>query len=45
MDSTVGMIATGVFVSGVGLIHGDPKTFMHHLLAVVIVGGYSFVKG
>ncbi|NUO79315.1 ammonium transporter [candidate division KSB1 bacterium] len=45
VGGTVGMIATGVFAGGVGLIHGDPETFMYHLLAVVIVGGYSFVSG
>lgn len=37
-----GMIATGIFAQGVGLIHGDPKIFLFHLLAVVIVGVYSF---
>jgi Amt family ammonium transporter len=36
------MIATGIFAQGVGLIHGDPKIFLFHLLAVVIVGVYSF---
>ncbi len=41
----VGMIATGVFAQGAGLIHGDPKIFLYHLLAVVIVGVYSFGGG
>jgi Amt family ammonium transporter len=36
------MIATGIFAQGVGLIHGDPKIFLFHLLAVVIVSVYSF---
>ncbi len=39
----VGMIATGVFAQGVGLIYGDSKTFMYHLLALVIVGAFTFV--
>ena len=39
----VGMIATGVFAKDVGLIHGNPKTFLMHLLAIVIVGAFTFV--
>jgi Amt family ammonium transporter len=42
VGGTVGMIATGIFAQGVGLIHGDPKIFLFHLLAVVIVSVYSF---
>ncbi|MDP2600601.1 MAG: ammonium transporter [Deltaproteobacteria bacterium] len=38
----VGMIATGLFAEKVGLIHGDPTLFIRHLLAIVIVGAYSF---
>jgi len=38
----VGMIATGIFAQNVGLIHGDPTIFLYHLLAIVIVGAYSF---
>ncbi len=38
----VGMIATGIFAEKVGLIHGDPTIFFRHLLAIVIVGVYSF---
>ena len=42
VGGTVGMIATGLFAQNVGLMHGDPKTFLYHLLAIVIVGVYSF---
>jgi Amt family ammonium transporter len=42
VGGTVGMIATGIFAQNVGLMHGDPKTFLYHLLAIVIVGVYSF---
>jgi Amt family ammonium transporter len=38
----VGMLATGIFAKEVGLIHGNPKTFLMHLLAIVIVGAYTF---
>jgi Amt family ammonium transporter len=38
----VGMLATGIFAKDVGLIHGNPKTFLMHLLAIVIVGAYTF---
>jgi Amt family ammonium transporter len=39
----VGMIATGVFAKDVGLINGNPKTFLMHMLAIVIVGAFTFV--
>jgi Amt family ammonium transporter len=38
----VGMVATGVFADKVGLIYGDPTTFLHHLAAVVVVGAFAF---
>ena len=38
----VGMIATGVFAAQVGLIYGKPTTFLVHLLALVIVGVFTF---
>ncbi|MCG3157264.1 MAG: Ammonia channel [bacterium] len=38
----VGMVATGVFAQGVGLLAGNPQVFLHHLLAIVIVSLYSF---
>ena len=39
----VGMIATGIFAKGVGLTSGETKTFLNHLLALVIVAGFSFI--
>jgi Amt family ammonium transporter len=40
----VGMIATGLFAANVGLLHSDsPKTFINHLIALVIVSAFSFV--
>jgi Amt family ammonium transporter len=39
----VGMIATAVFADKVGLIHGMTTTFKYHLIALVIVGAYTFV--
>jgi Amt family ammonium transporter len=38
----VGMIATGIFAQGVGLTSGQTSTFLYHLLALVIVAGYTF---
>lgn len=37
-----GMVATGIFAGNVGLIHGDATTFLHHLLALVIVTAFAF---
>jgi len=42
MGGIVGMLLTAVFAEGVGLIHGDPTTFLFHLLALVIVGVFTF---
>ena len=39
----MGMILTGVFAKDVGLIHGETKTFMMHLLALAIATTYTFV--
>ncbi|WP_435006338.1 ammonium transporter [Tundrisphaera lichenicola] len=39
----VGMIATGIFAKGVGLTSGESRTFLYHLLALVIVSVFSFV--
>jgi ammonium transporter, Amt family len=39
----VGMIATGIFARDVGLTSGQTKTFLYHLLALVIVAVFSFV--
>jgi Amt family ammonium transporter len=37
-----GMVMTGIFATGVGLTSGRYETFLYHLLAMVIVAGYSF---
>ncbi|MBN1821678.1 MAG: ammonium transporter [Prolixibacteraceae bacterium] len=42
MGGIVGMIATAVFANEVGLIHGEITTFLYHLLALVIVGVFTF---
>ncbi len=38
----VGMIMTAIFAKDVGLIHGEYKTFSYHMLALVIVGVFTF---
>ena len=38
----VGMILTGVLAKDKGLIYGDATTFLYHLLALVIVGLFTF---
>jgi Amt family ammonium transporter len=38
----VGMILTGVFAKDVGLVYGQYQTFLFHLLALVIVGVFTF---
>jgi Amt family ammonium transporter len=38
----VGMLLTGVFAKDVGLINGETTTFLLHLLALAIVGVFSF---
>ncbi|QGY43005.1 ammonium transporter [Maribellus comscasis] len=42
MGGIVGMLATAVFANEVGLIHGHITTFLFHLLALVIVGVFTF---
>ena len=42
MGGIVGMLATGIFANDVGLIHGETKTFLFHLLALVIVSVFTF---
>ena len=42
MGGIVGMLLTAVFANHVGLVHGEIKTFLFHLLALVIVGGFTF---
>ncbi len=39
----VGMILTGLLARNVGLIWGQTTTFKYHLLALVIVGAFSFL--
>ena len=39
----VGMLLTGVLARDVGLFWGPTRTFMFHLLALVIVSVFSFV--
>jgi len=38
-----GMILTGVFAKDVGLVYGETKTFVMHLIGLVIVSAYAFV--
>ena len=42
LGGIVGMILTGVLAKDVGLIYGETKTFLFHLLALVIVGIFTF---
>jgi Amt family ammonium transporter len=38
----VGMLLTGVFANGVGLVYGQFDTFKYHVLALAIVGVFTF---
>ncbi|AEI65013.1 ammonium transporter [Corallococcus macrosporus] len=42
LGGVVGMVLTGVLAKDVGLIHGETRTFMMHLLALVVVSVFSF---
>ncbi len=42
MGGIVGMLFTAVFANEVGLISGQTTTFLYHLLALVIVGVFTF---
>ena len=42
LGGIVGMILTGVFAKDVGLVYGETSTFIHHLLALGIVGAFTF---
>ncbi len=42
LGGVVGMVLTGVFAKDVGLIHGETRTFLLHLLALCIVSVFSF---
>ena len=37
------MILTGVLAKDVGLFWGQTKTFTYHMVALVLVGAFSFV--
>jgi len=43
LGGIVGMILTAVFAKDVGLIDGNTQTIKYHLLALVIVGVFTFV--
>jgi len=42
MGGITGMILTAVFANEVGLIHGETRTFLFHLLALAIVSLFAF---
>ncbi|TDN97136.1 ammonium transporter [Sunxiuqinia elliptica] len=42
MGGIVGMLLTAVFAQEVGLIYGEFTTFLYHLLALLIVGAFTF---
>jgi len=42
VGGVMGMLMTGVFAKDVGLVFGPTKTFLMHVLAMLIVGGFSF---
>ncbi len=43
LGGIVGMILTAVFAKDVGLIYGQYETLKHHLMALVIVGLFTFI--
>jgi len=42
MGGISGMVFTGVFAQGVGLFYGEYRTFLFHLLALLVVGIFTF---
>ena len=38
----MGMLMTGIFAKDVGLIYGQSNTFLYHLLALLLVGIFTF---
>ncbi len=42
LGGIVGMILTAVFAKDVGLVYGKTETFLYHLLALIIVGVFTF---
>ncbi len=43
LGGAVGMVLTGVLAKDVGLLSGQTRTFLMHLLALVLVSAFSFV--
>jgi Amt family ammonium transporter len=42
MGGISGMFFTGIFAQGVGLVYGQYATFLYHLLALLVVGVFTF---
>lgn len=42
MGGISGMFFTGIFAHGVGLFYGEYRTFLFHLLALLVVGIFTF---
>lgn len=42
MGGISGMFFTGIFAQGVGLFYGEYRTFLFHLLALLVVGIFTF---
>ena len=38
----VGMLLTGIFAKDVGLIYGDTTVFLYHVVALIVVGVFTF---
>ena len=43
MGGIFGMIATGIFAKDVGLLTGKTETFFAHMLALLMVGAFTFI--
>ncbi|MBN1210193.1 MAG: ammonium transporter [Myxococcaceae bacterium] len=43
LGGAVGMVLTGVLAKDVGLFYGETRTFLMHMLALVLVSVFSFV--
>jgi Amt family ammonium transporter len=43
LGGAVGMVLTGVLAKDVGLLYGETRTFLMHMLALVLVSVFSFV--
>jgi Amt family ammonium transporter len=42
MGGISGMFFTGIFAQGVGLFYGEYRTFLYHILALFVVGIFTF---